>query len=509
MRLCMLVVLASVVLSALGDLPPPERSYKILMLLPVASKSHRNVFLPIANALADRGHEITMLSNLTPVTKHPKIYEIDHGLREFDTDNVDMFKTCKDPRGGLSLFFNTLPAFAKKFYNVPRVWELFERRKEFDLIVINHMFNEVAYPFAHEMPMIMVATPGMDNRQSAVMGNVLNPIYFPYTMMKFPPALKVLSNAVNIFAQIYMSVLWRNWAVVPAVQKEVSRIFPDFPPLLDIERNMSLVLLNYHYSMETTFPLLPSQIPVAGMHCKAAKPLPLDLLSWIEGADHGVIYFSLGSITRGNSMPVKYRDLFVQAFAQMKQRIIWKFEEELEGLSDNVLIRKWLPQQDLLGHPNVKVFITHGGLLSTQEAMYHATPALAIPIFADQPKNALRIQEDGFGLSLIWEELTVDLIVNSLEELINNEKYSKNIAKTSIVIRDQMETPIERAVWWIEYVLRHQGAPSLRCPGADLSWIEYFCLDVLFIVYVILFAGYWFFKKLFCKLFGKKKEKQE
>ena len=39
-------------------LKPPERSYKILMLLPFASKSHRNVFLPIANGLAERGHKV-------------------------------------------------------------------------------------------------------------------------------------------------------------------------------------------------------------------------------------------------------------------------------------------------------------------------------------------------------------------------------------------------------------------------------------------------------------------
>ena len=41
-----------------GTLPPPERPYKILMLLPTTATSHRNVFMPLANALSDRGHEV-------------------------------------------------------------------------------------------------------------------------------------------------------------------------------------------------------------------------------------------------------------------------------------------------------------------------------------------------------------------------------------------------------------------------------------------------------------------
>ena len=44
---------------AMGDLPPPQESYKILMLLPVSSASHKNVFVPLAEGLAERGHEVS------------------------------------------------------------------------------------------------------------------------------------------------------------------------------------------------------------------------------------------------------------------------------------------------------------------------------------------------------------------------------------------------------------------------------------------------------------------
>ena len=55
-RLCVLVTVLAI--SAQGNLTPPERSYKILMLLPVSSKSHNNVFQPMAEAMADRGHKV-------------------------------------------------------------------------------------------------------------------------------------------------------------------------------------------------------------------------------------------------------------------------------------------------------------------------------------------------------------------------------------------------------------------------------------------------------------------
>ena len=48
-------------------------------------------------------------------------------------------------------------------------------------------------------------------------------------------------------------------------------------------------------------------------------------------------------------MPEEYKKIFVNVFAKLKQRVIWKFEDDMEGVSDNVLVSKWLPQQDILG----------------------------------------------------------------------------------------------------------------------------------------------------------------
>ena len=59
-------------------------------------------------------------------------------------------------------------------------------------------------------------------------------------------------------------------------------------------------------------------------------------------------------------------------------------------MPSNVLVTEWVPQQDLLAHRNLAVFLTHGGLLSLQEALYHEVPLVGIPIWFDQRTNLIR-----------------------------------------------------------------------------------------------------------------------
>ena len=59
MKVLTLCVLVTALLGgAEGVLPPPERSYKFLMLLPASSRSHRNIFMALSEVLVDRGHKV-------------------------------------------------------------------------------------------------------------------------------------------------------------------------------------------------------------------------------------------------------------------------------------------------------------------------------------------------------------------------------------------------------------------------------------------------------------------
>ena len=68
----------------------------------------------------------------------------------------------------------------------------------------------------------------------------------------------------------------------------------------------------------------------------------------------------------------------------------------------------WLPQQDILAHPNLKVFITHAGQSSMQELLCHQKPALAVPVQGDQPLNAKELVRMEVGLSVPYPSLNED-----------------------------------------------------------------------------------------------------
>ena len=43
-------------------------------------------------------------------------------------------------------------------------------------------------------------------------------------------------------------------------------------------------------------------------------------------------------------------------------QVVWRYNgAAIDDLGENILIRDWIPQQDLLFHKNTKLFITHGG----------------------------------------------------------------------------------------------------------------------------------------------------
>ena len=76
------------------------------------------------------------------------------------------------------------------------------------------------------------------------------------------------------------------------------------------------------------------------------------------------------------------------AFAQLPQKVIMKLDDisnkpELK-VPRNVLLKPFLPQQDILAHKNLRLFITHCGMHGVMEAIYHSVPMVGMPVFIDQ-----------------------------------------------------------------------------------------------------------------------------
>lgn len=63
------------------------------------------------------------------------------------------------------------------------------------------------------------------------------------------------------------------------------------------------------------------------------------------------------------------------------------------------------------------------------------------------------------------------------------------------IMHDEPVKPLEKGVFWIEYILRHKGAPHLRATALKLTWYQYLLLDVAaFLVATFFIVAYVFYK---------------
>ncbi|XP_025424462.1 UDP-glucuronosyltransferase 2B2-like isoform X3 [Sipha flava] len=277
--------------------------------------------------------------------------------------------------------------------------------------------------------------------------------------------------------------------------------------------NVSLVLVNTHWSINGASATVPSVLEVGGMHMKPSKPLPADIQTFIDEAEHGVVYFCMGSLLRGETFPVEKRKMFLKVFEKIPQRVLWKWEGELHDKPSNVMIRKWMPQRDILAHPNVKLFISHGGLLGTTEAVYEGVPILSIPIFGDQMTNVKAVRDKGAAEIMYYTDLNEDEIFTKINSMLTDPTYKQKAKELSEVFRDRPMSPLETAVYWTEYVIRHKGAPHLRSAAVGMPWYQYYLIDVLLVIFIsiaTIFVSlyYLIFKQILRLIYKKSKEKQ-
>ena len=70
----------------------------------------------------------------------------------------------------------------------------------------------------------------------------------------------------------------------------------------------------------------------------------------MDEAQHGIIFFSFGTNIRSDRMDEEKVKLFLDAFTELPQKIIWKWESSsLPDHPKNVMMKRWLPQNDILG----------------------------------------------------------------------------------------------------------------------------------------------------------------
>uniref|UniRef100_A0A6P4G225 UDP-glucuronosyltransferase 2B17-like n=1 Tax=Drosophila rhopaloa TaxID=1041015 RepID=A0A6P4G225_DRORH len=302
--------------------------------------------------------------------------------------------------------------------------------------------------------------------------------------------------------------------------REVFGDDPNMPEYSEMLKNTSLIFFASHAASEGPIrPNVPAAIEIGGIQIKdTPDPLPQNMADFLGNATDGAILLSLGSNVKGSHLKPDTVVKMFNVLSKLKQRVIWKWEdlEKTPGKSDNILYSKWLPQDDILAHPKVKLFINHAGKGGITEAQYHGKPMLSLPVFADQPQNAEGMIKKGFGRTLSLLTLEEQPFREAILDVLSNPQYTQKVASFSSLYRDRPMTARESVVYWTEYVIRHHGAAHLQSPLVHMNWIAANNIDIYFLFAVILVISILLFKtvvkfilrKFFSKSKKPKKEKK-
>uniref|UniRef100_A0A1S4H704 UDP-glucuronosyltransferase n=1 Tax=Anopheles gambiae TaxID=7165 RepID=A0A1S4H704_ANOGA len=488
---------------------PLASSYRILGINTSPSRSHVIVQDALMKELARRGHHVTMVSPYPEPERIPNYRKITIPIDPWATDFTKIIFENTNSRW---LMMQMMPYMLRasavpvnKTLRSPEVQSVLKEPEGFDLLITGIM-TDAAFGVSHQVgcPTVVVCPNAAMAVVNDLVGNPTPISTIPNMMLGLTHPMSFRDRLANLGGFLFDEVFSFVWKYYQ--RQTYEEHFPpgQYPSYEAVRKNVSLVFLNHHFTKGSPRPYVPAMIEVGGLQIKdKPSPLPEDVRQWIEGAEEGVIFFSLGTNLFSSSMPPEMLSAILQTFRTLKQRIIWKWDtQDMPNKPANVMLKDWLPQDDILAHPNVRLFIMHGGLGGIAEALFHGVPLVGIPMFGDQPVNLAKVEKEGWAYVLKHTEVTVETFSKAVNEVLHNPRYRDNVQRLSELFRDRPQSAMDTAVYWTEYVIRHKGAPHLRYPGADMNFFKRHSLDVLALlalVAIVIFKVFQFGFRLCCR----------
>ncbi|XP_046966266.1 UDP-glycosyltransferase UGT5-like [Vanessa cardui] len=505
-------------------------SANILYIVPFSSVSHYILLRPIGLELARRGHNVTVITSQKekdPPTNYHEVLVDDKKIWDLlgtERPNVfTMVNMSAEDFHKYILWAGGL-AFTELTLNSTDVKKFLKKDNNFDLVISEQFYQEALYTLAYKYntPLVLVTTFGNCMRHNVVNRNPLQLATVTSDFLDVKDPTSFWGRFRNFYFSAYDYIWWRFWYLKKQedlVVKYLPEIAKDVPSLYALQKNVSLMLINSHFSYDTPSALLPNIIEIGGVHLSNSNAsLPEDLQKLLDESNNGVVYINFGSNVRSSELPQDKKVAFLNVFRRLKQTILWKWEDDqLDNKPSNLVTRKWLPQKEILAHRNIKVFVSHGGLIGTQEAIFNGVPLIGVPIYADQFNNLLLVEEAGFGKILQYHDINEKTLYDSLSEILNNNSYMEKVKEISQAFKDRPMTALDTAMFWIEYIIRNKGADYMKNPARNMSWVAYTMIDVyasilifLIIVIVISVKVIRAIFNVFCvnKIQGKNKKKR-
>ncbi|KAL3289132.1 hypothetical protein HHI36_003570 [Cryptolaemus montrouzieri] len=381
-------------------------SAKILGIFWTFSRSQHLTGSALLKALAESGHEVHLLSSFDDDAKISNFkHELLEGLIVPDTSNLNASM--------ISRMLNFVPILNRNvevFWENNAVQKLIKTKPKYDAVIVMSFFNDyvLALPHYLKSPAIIYSSISSNRVNNKYVGNP-NLIY-GRDVLTDAPVTNFFGRLSVTCANIMLTIM-EEYILAPSQNEYTKKYLPATPSVGELIKNVSLVLINSHFAIEPPRPYVPNMIQIGGFHSQIIKALPEDLQNYLDSAKYGAVLFSMGTVVKlGLNLRKEHLDIIMTGLRKIAPiKVLFKSEIEIPTAPRNVLVTKWLPQNGILAHPYIKIFISHGGLGSTTEAVYHGVPVLGIPFFSDQKTNIASVARAGFAISLKYDEMTQKL----------------------------------------------------------------------------------------------------
>ncbi|TMS37491.1 hypothetical protein L596_004411 [Steinernema carpocapsae] len=472
--------------------------HRILVFSPTISRSHMISNGRIADELAKAGHEVVLFEpEVMPIAAQVNSaqYATRYTVGGFGDAFLRIVKQLssfeKSNTWQMIQKYNKFQeAFVESCEEMLNMKEVLEKLKSFNFdIYFGEQLNLCGTGLAHALKIkthIWVSSCPMMDHMDRVLAIPKPLSYVPSVgdidISDKPSYMERLENIVTWLADVY-SYRYGSRLVNQLYRKKFGA---DFPDVDDLARESPLIFVSTDEFLDFPRPILHNVINIGGLGINTnTTELKEPFKSEVRKGKKGAVFFSFGSNVRSTFLPLTMKQNLFEAFKQFSDyHFIVKIEKDDQESAalgkelSNVYLTNWAPQTDLLSAPELKVFITHGGM----ETAIHAVPVIAFPFFADQYRNARLAERNGWGIPLTMASLVKSpkSLVSALNKMLSDPSYHKNAKRVQKLVLTKPFKSAERLVKYVEFVAENDGRlPELQIAGRHLGFIEYHNLDII------------------------------
>uniref|UniRef100_A0A0N5B5A3 glucuronosyltransferase n=1 Tax=Strongyloides papillosus TaxID=174720 RepID=A0A0N5B5A3_STREA len=503
---------------------------KILINNPKFGFSHVNFFSHLADILVDSGHDVTVLTiEIDTTIKHPgankaKIYSIPGDneainllsnkstmdqMWELEDSPIKKIEVFKD-------FSKALQLTANKIFDDKKL-ESYMKSQQFD-VGISEWYTIYMFGLFKAW-----------NIKSSISASSVGFLNFNYEQFGMPFPSSFIPNAIQMstdkmtyferFENLVGHLLIKNFISKGNSKGFLHDKFDEKYGKNFFNGYRALGDTCYFFSNSNPFfdipvPKPPKVIDISGIAIEKPKPLD-DYWNNILSLRSKTILISFGSVAKSSLMPQKMKESVLETIKKFSDAtFIWKYETPEDGFGKNVenlVLSKWVPQNDLLNDERLSLFITHGGINSFNEIVYTGKVALSIPIFGDQFKNAMLLEKRRMGMSMNKKMIEdPNVLTNYIRELLENDEFKRNAKLISRMLKNNPIDSRETILKHVQFCAMFGNNSFLDLESRNMGVIVYYNLDIIipFTLMLFIFATIiiWFLIKKIKNLLIRKRK---